>query len=56
MMTLNNTDGYTQKELDELNQEFEARFNKGEWNEITANEGNPLSVAEQIFSNIVANR
>jgi len=31
MMTLENTDGYTQQELDVLNAEFENRFAAGDW-------------------------
>lgn len=31
MMTMENTEGYTQEQLDEFNTEFETRFSAGEW-------------------------
>lgn len=50
MMTLNNTEGYTQAELDELNAEFEQRFAANDWSTQNRDE------AEKWFSDEVARR
>jgi len=48
MMTTENTSGYTQQELDRLNQEFEARFNAGDFGSLYLDE------AEKQFADEVA--
>jgi len=50
MMTLENTEGYTQEELDILNEEFTRRFENGDWPTDEQTE------AEQWFSDEVGGR
>jgi hypothetical protein len=50
MMTLQNTDGYSQAQLDELNAEFDRRFEAGEWNDY----GFDRDYAEEVFANEVS--
>ena len=49
MFTLYNTEGYTQAECDELNNEFETRFAAGEF-------GDDRDQAEKTFSDEVSHR
>ena len=49
-MTLENTEGYTQGELDVLNTEFITRFKKGDWDTDDKEE------AEKWFDDEVARR
>lgn len=50
MFTLDNSEGYTQAECDELNAEFESRFQAGDWPTDNRDE------AEQWFNDEVARR
>ena len=50
MMTTENTAGYTQQELDRLNQEFETRFRAGDFGALSLDE------AENQFADEVARR
>jgi len=50
MMTTKNTEGYTQKQLDKLNDEFEKRFSNSEWKNCYRDE------AEKWFADEVARR
>lgn len=50
MFTLQNTDGYTQEQLDEINEEFSDRWDSGEW------AGWDLDDAEKAFAHEVAKR
>jgi hypothetical protein len=50
MMTLENTEGYTQADLDRLNAEFHTRWQSGEW------AGCERSEAEKYFSDEIARR
>ncbi len=49
MFTLENTDGYTQTECDELNNEFEERFLNGDWS-------NDRDESEKWFNDEVSKR
>lgn len=51
MFTLNNTEGYTQAQCDELNEEFEARYAAGEWDYL-----NDREQAEKAFCDEVSHR
>ena len=50
MMTLENTEGYTQEECDKLNNEFKERFDRGDWPTDDEDE------AEKWFNDEVARR
>ena len=50
MMTQQNTEGYTDQQLDALNKEFDERFQSGEWEPADKDE------AEKWFADEVAQR
>jgi len=50
MMTLDNTEGYTQPEIDRLNEEFAHRFEEGDW------PTDDISLAEKWFADEIAKR
>jgi len=56
MLTTENTEGYTQDELDKLNDEFENRYKSGEWDYLGNYESDRRAEAEKQFSNEVARR
>ena len=49
MFDLDNTEGYTQQDCDDLNVEFQSRFDCGEW-------GDDRDLAEKWFSDEVSKR
>lgn len=50
MFTLENTTGYTQDECDEINAEFERRYDAGDWGQLDR------EIAEKHFSDEIARR
>lgn len=56
MFTLQNTLGYTQRDCDALNREFERRYAAGEWGDDDGEFGTARSDAQKAFSDIVAGR
>ena len=56
MLTLDNTSGYTQQQLDALNSEFEARYLAGDWPDATRDDAEQRIQAEKWFADEVAGR